>query len=110
MRLLVSLAERYSPRANEIRLDAVVLGFTLALTVTVLRFAAFSGDWRRIVGVAGDTQDGGLDAKPEPVMFMPFVQEVALGGGLAIRADSNASGLSAAATRIVRRISPTALI
>ena len=29
VRLLVSLAERYSPRANEIRLDVVVLGFTL---------------------------------------------------------------------------------
>src|SRR5574341_264202 len=35
VRLLVSLAERYSPRANEIRLDVVVLGFTLALAVTV---------------------------------------------------------------------------
>src|SRR5439155_11934932 len=28
VRLLVSLAERYSPRANEIRLDGMVLGFT----------------------------------------------------------------------------------
>src|SRR5687767_1514672 len=33
LRLLVSLAERYSPRAGEIRLDGVVLGFTLALSV-----------------------------------------------------------------------------
>ena len=31
VRLLMSLAARYSPRANEIRLDGVVLGFTLAL-------------------------------------------------------------------------------
>lgn len=35
VRLLISLAERYSPRANEIRLDGMVLGFTLALTLAV---------------------------------------------------------------------------
>jgi predicted permease len=35
LRLLVSLAERYSPRANEIRLDGAVLGFTLVLAVVV---------------------------------------------------------------------------
>src|SRR5688500_7920636 len=35
VQLLVSLAERYSPRANEIRLDGMVLGFTLLLSVLV---------------------------------------------------------------------------
>jgi putative ABC transport system permease protein len=35
LRLLVSLAERYSPRANEIRLDGTVLGFTLVLALVV---------------------------------------------------------------------------
>ena len=40
-------------------------------------------------------------------MFMPFAQELAIGGGLVIRADSNVSALTAAATRIVRRIAPT---
>lgn len=40
--LLVSLAERYSPRANEIRLDGVVLGFTLLLTVLVAVLLAFA--------------------------------------------------------------------
>jgi predicted permease len=33
VRLLTSLAERYSPRANEIALDGTVLGFTLLLTL-----------------------------------------------------------------------------
>ncbi|HXT47713.1 MAG TPA: ABC transporter permease, partial [Gemmatimonadaceae bacterium] len=33
VRLLISLAARYSPRANEIRLDGTVLGFTLALSL-----------------------------------------------------------------------------
>ena len=59
--------------------------------------------------MTGNTQDGGLDAKPRAVAFMPFAQEVAIAGGFVIRAD-NASGLAAAATRIVQRIAPTAPI
>jgi predicted permease len=35
VRLLVALAERYSPRAGEIRLDSMVLGFTVLLTLVV---------------------------------------------------------------------------
>src|SRR3954471_23635865 len=42
VRLLVSLAERYSPRANEIRLDGMVLGFTLLLSVLVAVLLAFA--------------------------------------------------------------------
>ena len=41
VRLLTSLAERYSPRANEIRLDGVVLGFTVALSVAVALLLSF---------------------------------------------------------------------
>ena len=85
------------------------VGKRIAWTGDVLRFTPFSGDWRTIVGVTGNTQDGGLDAKPRAVAFMPFAQEVAMAGGFVIRAD-NASGLAAAATRIVQRIAPTAPI
>ena len=35
VKLLITFAERYSTRASEIRLDVVVLGFTLALSVTL---------------------------------------------------------------------------
>src|SRR6185436_19337367 len=42
VRLLTSLAERYSPRANEIRLDGTVLAFTLALTVAVAVLLSFA--------------------------------------------------------------------
>ncbi|MGH7552710.1 MAG: FtsX-like permease family protein [Longimicrobiales bacterium] len=35
VQLLTSFAARYSPRANEIRLDGVVLGFTVALSAAV---------------------------------------------------------------------------
>jgi putative ABC transport system permease protein len=98
-----TLADKYFPREDP-------LGKRIAWTGDVLRFTPFSGDWRTIVGVVGNTQDGGLEAAPSPVVFMPFAQELALFGGMVIRADSNASALAAAATRIVRRIAPTAPI
>ena len=69
-------------------------------------FAA--GPWRTVVGVVANTQDGGLDAAPSHAMYMPFAQMLALGGGLVIRADSDAAALVPAATRIIRRIAPTA--
>jgi putative ABC transport system permease protein len=86
------------------------VGKRIAWTGEVLRFSPLSGDWRTIVGVAGNTQDGGLDAKPGLVVFMPYAQFLAIGGGLVIRADSNVAALATAATRIVRRIAPTAPI
>jgi putative ABC transport system permease protein len=86
------------------------IGKRVAWTGDVLRFAPISGDWRTIVGVVGNTRDGGLDAQPRAVMFQPFAQTLALGGSLVIRAESNAGGLVPAATRIVRRVAPTAPI
>jgi putative ABC transport system permease protein len=86
------------------------VGKRIAWTGDVLRFTPISPEWRTIVGVAGNTQDGGLDAEPRPVVFMPFTQMLAIGGGLVIRAESDVEGLAAAATRIVRRIAPTAPI
>jgi ABC-type antimicrobial peptide transport system permease subunit len=62
------------------------------------------------VGVAGNTQDGGLDGAPRPAVYLPFVQEFAMSAGLVVRADSNATALAGAATRIVRRIAPTGTI
>jgi predicted permease len=86
------------------------LGMRIAWTGDVLRFTPISGDWRTIVGVTANTQDGGLDAAPRPAVFMPFAQELAMGGGLVIRADTDISVLVPAATRIVRRIAPAAPI
>ena len=42
VRLLISLAERYSPRANEIHLDGMVLGFTVALAVAVALLLSYA--------------------------------------------------------------------
>ena len=98
-----TLADQFFPNEDPI-------GKRIAWTGEVLRFTPISPDWRTVVGVVGDTRDGGLDATPEPVVFMPFAQFLALGGGLVIRADSNVAALASAATRIVRRVAPTAPI
>ena len=86
------------------------IGKRVAWTGEVLKFTPISPEWRTVVGVVGNTQDGGLDATTQSVMFLPFAQELTLGGGFAIRADSNVAALTSAATRIVRRIAPTAPI
>ena len=42
VRLLVALAARYTPRSDEIRLDGMVLGFTLLLTLAVALILSFA--------------------------------------------------------------------
>ena len=86
------------------------IGKRIAWTGDILRFTPISTDWRTVVGVVASTRDGGLDAAPRAVAYMPFAQELALGGGLVIRADSNVAALAPLATRVVRRIAPTAPI
>jgi len=86
------------------------IGRRIAWTGEVLRFTPLTGDWRTIVGVTANTQDGGLDAEPRPVVFMPFAQFPAFSGGLVIRAESNVAALIPSATRIVRRLAPTSPI
>jgi len=98
-----TLADRLFP-------DQDPLGNRIAWTGDVLRFTPISPEWRTIVGVVANTQDGGLDAKPTAVVFHPYAQELALSGTLVIRADSGVAHLTAAATRVVRRIAPTAPI
>jgi putative ABC transport system permease protein len=94
-----TLVDKYFPHEDP-------LGKRIAWTGDVLRFTPISGEWRTIVGVVGNTRDGGLDAPPRAVIFSPFEQELAFGGGLVIRADSNVAALATAATRIVHRIAP----
>ena len=94
-----TLARRLFPHEDPI-------GKRIAWTGDVLRFTPISGDWRTVVGVVGNTRDGGLDAQPRGAMFMPYAQELAMGGTVVIRADSNVSALTAQATSIARRIAP----
>jgi putative ABC transport system permease protein len=95
-----TLADRLFPGV-----DAV--GRRVAWTGDVLRFVGISGDWRTVVGVVGDTRDGGLDAAPVPVTFIPFAQGDFPSGGLVIRSEVDPAGLALAARSIVRSIAPT---
>jgi predicted permease len=94
-----TLADRLFPNQDPI-------GRRVAWTGEVLKFIPVSGDWRTVIGVVGDTKDGGLDAQPLPVMFQPFAQEVVFAGGLVIRAASDAATITPAATRVIRGIAP----
>jgi len=98
-----TMADKFFPGEDPV-------GKRVAWTGEVLKFAPISGEWRTIVGVVGNTQDGGLDATPGPVVFLPFTQMLAVGGGLVIQAESDLSELTGAAIRIVRRIAPAAPI
>ena len=92
--------------ADKLFPDRDPIGRRIAWTGDVLRFIPVTGDWRMVVGVVGDTKDGGLDAPPRGVVFMPFAQEPVFAGGLVIQAARSAPGLIPAATRVVRDIAP----
>ena len=94
-----TLADRLFPTLDPI-------GRKVAWTGDVLRFIGVSGDWRTVVGVMSDTKDGGLDAKPMPVAFLPVAQAEFPPGGLVIRSSVDPTGLSTAARAIVRSIAP----
>ncbi|MEX2180409.1 MAG: ABC transporter permease [Gemmatimonadaceae bacterium] len=95
-----TLADRLFPG-----MEAV--GRRIAWTGDVLRFIGISDEWRTVVGVVGNTKDGGLDADPLPVTFTPFAQGSFPTGGLVIRADVAPLGIATAARAIVRSIAPT---
>ncbi len=94
-----TLADRLFPGMDPV-------GRRVAWTGDVLRFIGVSGDWRTVVGVVGDTKDGGLEAKPVPVSFLPVAQAEFPAGGLVIRSAVDPKGLSSAARAIVRSIAP----
>lgn len=94
-----TLADRLFPGISPV-------GRRVAWTGDVLRFIGVSGDWREVVGVVADTKDGGLDAEPLPVVFIPFAQGDFPTGGVVIRATVAPQGIENAAKAIVRSIAP----
>jgi predicted permease len=92
-----TLADRLFPNQDPV-------GRRVAWTGEVLKFIGISGDWRTVIGVVGDTKDGGLDAAPLPVVFLSFAQGDYPSGGFVIRSRSDAAALAPAATRVVRGI------
>ncbi|MDQ6612972.1 MAG: FtsX-like permease family protein, partial [Gemmatimonadota bacterium] len=95
-----TLADRLFPGIDPV-------GRRIAWTGEVLKFIGVSGDWRAVIGVVGDTKDGGLDALPVPVVFEPFAQGDFPSGGFIIRSRGDAANIAPAATRIVRGLAPT---
>ena len=94
-----ALADRLFP-------DKDPIGRRVAWTGEVLKFIGISDEWRTVIGVVGITKDGGLDAKPMPVVFLSFSQGDYPSGGFVMRTRSDAASLAPAATRIVRGIAP----
>jgi predicted permease len=66
--------------------------------------------WLTIIGVVGNTHRPGIDAAPRPTMFYTMSGMPLYNPGLVIRASGPAAALAGAATRIVRRYAPSALI
>jgi putative ABC transport system permease protein len=90
--------------------DRNPVGERVAWTGELLKFTPFSDDWRTVVGVVGDTRDRGLDSDPSPTMFLPFAQEVTIGGDLMVRTTADPAALQPAIVRAVREINPRQLI
>ncbi len=87
--------------------DKDPIGQRVAWTGDVLRFIGMSeNEWRTVVGVVGNTKDGGLDAVPLPAVFTPFAQSDFPMGGFVIRAKGDAAALAPAATKALREIAP----
>jgi len=83
------------------------IGRRVAWTGEVLKFIGLSDEWRTVVGVVGNTKDGGLDAAPLPVTFTPLGQSDFPPAGLVIQARGDAAAIGPAVTRVVRAVSPT---
>jgi predicted permease len=94
-----TLADQFFPNQDPI-------GQRVAWTGEVLKFIGVSDEWRTVVGVVGDTKDGGLDATPIPATFIPFAQGDFPSGGFVMRTRLDPSSLAAAATRVVRQAAP----
>src|SRR5262249_10175856 len=93
-----TLADKFFP-------DRDPIGQRITYTGEVLKFIGMHEEWKTVVGVVGDTKDGGLDAAPRNVIFQPFAQfPIFQGAGLVIRAGADrenaASSLVPAATRL----------
>ena len=90
--------------------DEDPIGRRVAWTGELLKFTPFSGGWRTVVGVVGDTRDQGLDRAPTPTMFHPFAQEVVVSGSLVVRTKSDPAALQPEIVRAIREVAPRQLI
>src|SRR5206468_8729577 len=82
VKLLTSFADRYSPRANEIRLDMVVLSFTLALSVILALILSLigslpkEGSFASAIGAGARRMSGSL--RKHRLQRAPVVAQIAV--------------------------------
>lgn len=72
----------------------------------VLKFIGLEEQWMTIVGLVGDTKDGGLDAMPVRAIYTPFAQGLFPTGALVLRTEVDPNGIANAARAIVRSVDP----
>jgi putative ABC transport system permease protein len=83
------------------------IGRRVTWTGEILKFIGLKEDWSTIVGVVGNTKDGGLDALPLPAVFTPFAQSSFPTGGFVIKASGDAGALGPAAMKLAHSLAPS---
>jgi predicted permease len=86
------------------------IGKRVAWTGEVLQFIPVTGDWRTVVGIAGDTRDEGLDTGPTPAIYQPFMQEEIFNGSIIIRTKNDPALLQPIVLKTMRSVDPKQLI
>ena len=76
----------------------------------MLKFTPFTEEWRTVVGVVGDTRDGGLEGGPAAMVFEPFAQEFIVNGALVVRTTADPVALQPTIVRAIREVEPRQLI
>jgi predicted permease len=96
--------------ANRLFANQDPIGRRVTWTGDVLKFIGLKEDWSTIVGVVGNTKDGGLDAAAVPAVFTPFAQSNFPTGGFVIKTTGDAASLGPAAAKLVHGLAPSAPI
>ena len=82
------------------------IGRRITWTGEVLKFIGMKEEWRTVVGVVGDTKDGGLDAVSLPATFLPFEQGAFPQGAFVIRTQGSPMSVAPAASKVIHGIDP----
>ena len=86
--------------------DVDPIGRRVTWTGEVLKFIGMKEEWRTVVGVVGDTKDGGLDAVSLPATFLPFEQGAFPQGAFIIRTQGSPMAIAPAASKVIHSIDP----
>jgi putative ABC transport system permease protein len=100
-----SMASKYWPNENPIGKTIVVYRFVAERTSEGAH-VQFKPQMFEIVGIMGDVRHFGLDAPPEPELFMPYAQWPSNKMSLALRIASEPSSLIARVEKEIWRVDP----